>query len=311
MLVCAKRLYMRSILILLSSILISTQVWARTTQLIDPSPIEISAEITPEQAGMAVSNAIAQKNWTVTRLVSSAPRIVEAEYRIRAHTLAVTIEVQPSNIKMSYARSDNLNYKLNRNKEALIHPSYMIWTQQLADQIRINLATGSELMPATKQIPNSMPSVTREPFSVYGSFQFEPTELANSLSAEPTAQRTAVNLDKGIENALKPKLASWNKPGNSRTLMVKSKIVSLRFIGGATRVFAGAMAGRSNITVDYEFIDKATSKTIAKKTIQRTAERANDFTLARRDYAMIEDAGKDVIDYIDQNYNAVTDAGIL
>lgn len=308
--VCAKPFFMQAFLIFLTTILLAVEVSARTTELVDPSPIDLSTGLTPEQVNSAISSAIAQKGWAVTKIVSNSPRVVEAEYRIRAHTLAINIEIQPNAVKMAYARSDNLNYKLNRKNQAMIHPNYMVWSQQLADQIRINLSTVSGLMPTSKQLSNTLnasAASSREPFSVYGSFRFEPTELAASLAGEPTAQRTAVNLDKAIETAFKPKLAMWNKPGNNRALLVKSKIVSLRFIGGATRVFAGAMAGRSNITVDYEFVDMATSKTVAKKTIQRTAERVNGFTLARRDYAMVEDTGRDVIDYIDQNYNAVTD----
>jgi hypothetical protein len=303
----SKRYLLRVCTTLALASLFAHPVLARTAELVDPAPIELAADVTPEQANKAVSNALAQKSWMFIKVVSNSPRIIEAEYRVRSHIMAVNIEFQPHIIKMSYARSEDLNYEVSRKNKVLIHPNYMVWAQQLADQIKFNLSLGNSLAASAEPQVSAAPTPPKIAFSAFGQFQFEPSTLAPQLANEETAKRTAINLDANIATALQPKVAVWNKPGNSRTLVIKPTISSLRFIGGGTRFLVGAMAGRSNITVDLVFIDQATSKIIGTTTIHRVATMSNGFTLARRDYAMVEDAGKDVIAFIDNNYSTPVD----
>ena len=309
-----------ALLIVIFLSITSVFVQARTDELVDPAPVKIPEGLTLEQINNAVNAALRQKSWKVERIVSESPRVIEVEYRIRSHIMALNLEYTPENIIFSYNRSENLNYKVTR-KKTIIHPNYMVWRQQLADQIKNNFASG-EYFTASASVPTSTPATAptsttaaypigalesdlpKEPFSAYGQFKFEPTTLAGYLAKEKTAITTSTNLDHNITVAVQPKLSVWNKPDNPRTLQIKTHISALRFIGGGTRFFAGRMAGRSNITVEVTFIDQATSTVIGKKVISRIAEAANGFTLARADYAMVENMGKDIVSYIDKHYEA-------
>ena len=191
-------------------------------------------------------------------------------------------------------------------KKTVIHPSYLVWTQQLADQIKSNLAKGAEFSPVLAPLPKPENQKFKEPLSAFGQFKFEPTTLAPRFANEQSAIKSGTNLDHNIALASKPKLNSWNKPEIARTLLIKTHISDLRFIGTGKRLLTGVTAGRSNVTVEVTLVDQATAEVVGKTVLRRIAKQGNGLGGARNDYAMIENVGKDVVTYIDKNYAAVT-----
>lgn len=299
------------LLILMCGLALTQLTFARSAELKDPTPVAIPAGLTQAQAQLAVKAAIVQKGWRLASTVSESPLVEETEYRVQNHMMALTLTYSAESISFKYSRSENLNYKVGKKKTE-IHPNYMVWTQQLADQITANLAQGSNLKFDESAIPTAGNQPPKEAFSKFDKIEFEAATLDKSLpTKKKNVEGTRRNLDHSILVAFEPKQAIWNKSDAKRPLLVKTHIRGLKFVGGATRFMVGAMAGRSWMHVELTFVDKNTGKTIGTAALYRVADMANGFTLARADYAMVENMGKDIIDYIQSNYDTPVGGGTL
>ena len=92
---------------------------------------------------------------------------------------------------------------------------------------------------------------------------------------EAAKAAVAKDLDTRIQERMRPLFAQWGAEtagaSSAKTLVVQPRIINLRVIGGATRFFAGALAGDSSITMDLELRDAATGALVANPTIVRNA----------------------------------------
>lgn len=85
-------------------------------------------------------------------------------------------------------------------------------------------------------------------------------------------------------------------------LVIKPYIKQIKFIGGAARFFAGAMAGSSVVIMDTVFSDAASKQVIGKTGSYRKASAYGDgFGIASN--RMLEDVAVDVGVYISGNRN--------
>lgn len=282
--------------------------FARSTDLKDPKPVNIPNGISSEQAQIAVKGALIQKGWRLVKIESESPRVDEVEYRVKNHIMALTLEYSQNTISFKYLRSENLNYKATNNS-IKIHPLYNTQAQGLADQISDNLAVGNDFTlnnVSSEQAGNLPPS---EAFVNFDQIVFEPVTLGEKVTKNKTTIRTKQNLEHNIQVEATAKVPDWNKPNPTRTLLIKTNIVGLKFVGGGTRFFAGIMAGRSWISVKLTFVEKSSGKIVGNAYLYRMAEMANGFTLARADYAMVENMGRDIVNYINSNYEKATGGG--
>lgn len=112
--------------------------------------------------------------------------------------------------------------------------------------------------------------------SSYGKFELRPMEMGPEVANDATKAAVVKDLEARVQARVQPILALWNAQGASggaadRTLIVQPRAMGIRVIGGATRFFAGALAGESSIDMDLELRDAATSAVIAKPRIARSA----------------------------------------
>jgi hypothetical protein len=83
-------------------------------------------------------------------------------------------------------------------------------------------------------------------------------------------------------------------------LIIKPYIKQVKFIGGAARFWAGAMAGSSVIIMDVSFEDAATGDIIGKTGTYRKAGAYTD-VLGISSNRMLDDAAQDILMYISAN----------
>lgn len=94
---------------------------------------------------------------------------------------------------------------------------------------------------------------------------------------------------------------SYTKPtGAKQTLIVQPYIKQIKFIGGAARFWAGAMAGSSVVIMDTTFIDAATGEEVGKYGSYRKAGAYSD-GFGIQSNIMLNTVAEDVGLYISSN----------
>jgi hypothetical protein len=108
----------------------------------------------------------------------------------------------------------------------------------------------------------------------YGRFELKPLAMADVVAQDQAKVAMTRELDTKLQARLQPLLGDWNASTGktNKTLIVQPRVVGMRVVGGATRFFAGALAGESSIDMDLELRDAATGALIAKPRINRNAD---------------------------------------
>lgn len=83
-------------------------------------------------------------------------------------------------------------------------------------------------------------------------------------------------------------------------LVIKPYIKQIKFIGGAARFWAGAMAGSSVVVMDTHFIDAASGEVVGEAGFYRRAGAYTD-AFGTASNRMLEDVAQDVVNYIATN----------
>lgn len=84
---------------------------------------------------------------------------------------------------------------------------------------------------------------------------------------------------------------------NEKVLVIKPKIKQIKFIGGAARFWAGAMAGSSVVIMDTDFIDLKTGQVLASPGYMRKAGAYTDpFGIGSND--MLNQIAADFANYV-------------
>ncbi len=83
------------------------------------------------------------------------------------------------------------------------------------------------------------------------------------------------------------------------SLLIEPFLDNIRFIGGAVRFWAGAMAGDSNVTLHVTFTDLSQDKIIAMPSFhQRAAAMAGAWSFGGHDNSMLTRIGDLVYEYV-------------
>jgi hypothetical protein len=87
--------------------------FARSSELVDPTPIVISQSIDIEKIEGAIYAAMVTNRWARNKPTITEPngKSLEAIYSVRAHTIITKITFDSNEIKLLYVDSVNMNYK--------------------------------------------------------------------------------------------------------------------------------------------------------------------------------------------------------
>lgn len=294
--------------------LCSSATFAKKAKLVDPEPITITQTLNLEQVRKAVQGAIIQSGWVSGKesVINNETKAIDASLAIRKHTATINLKYSTKQVEFKYISSINLKYKKRKNKQS-IHANYMVWTRQLASQIKENLDLGKEFsyeqaIANATRVSNPAP---KEIFSQFSQFKLMPTILATPYQAHKGNETTRTNLDHNLQLNLAIKLDhSQGKGKSDRTLIIQPYIKAVKFIGTGARIWIGAMAGKSWILVKVVFKDEATGKVIAEPELYRVAGFSNGFTVSREDYKMVEDIAVDISRYFENNYSIAVGGGV-
>jgi hypothetical protein len=119
----------------LALLILSAPAHARTTKLVEPAPVKTNCILLLEKMKEAITTGGAVRGWVV---VSQAPGTTELKYVKGAykHVISVNVNYTKNTFAITYKDSTNLNYKVKRNGDRVIHPRPIGWMKNLSIDIQ-------------------------------------------------------------------------------------------------------------------------------------------------------------------------------
>lgn len=146
-----------------------------------------------------------------------------------------------------------------------------------------------------------------EAFKNFDRFEIRPIGISPPYAGQSANENARNRMQANLDQQLTPVLATWNaqpaKHAPPRVLRIEPHIRDVRFISGAGRIFGGAFAGSSAISVDVTFTDAATGAVIAKPEFYSQANAfAGAYSFSVADNIMLIRPATLLTEYIKANY---------
>lgn len=145
-------------------------------------------------------------------------------------------------------------------------------------------------------------------FSTYGAYELRPVELDKADAATKGKDKPAARIQEHFDGLVAPIIETWKaKPAaqGAPRLVIEPRIDEVRKIGGATRFFAGALAGDSHITMHVRFVEQPGDAVIAEPEFyQRAAAMSGAWTVGAQDNDMLRRIAQLIADYLRSNYDS-------
>lgn len=144
----------------------------------------------------------------------------------------------------------------------------------------------------------------REKFADFSAFELQPLQVAPEYQGKE--ERAVARIQEHLNLLVLPVLRHWSQSaGAGRTLVVSPKIEAIKFVGGGTRFFAGALAGSSAVIMTVRYTDKATGAVVAEpQFFQRAAAMSGAWTIGVQDNNMLKRIVEIMAGYTQRNYEA-------
>jgi len=144
-------------------------------------------------------------------------------------------------------------------------------------------------------------------FGGYQAYELKPLAVSAQLKASDTGVKATTKIQENIDARLKPIVEGWAKmvegPGNGSTLVFEPSVDDLRFIGGAKRFFAGALAGSSHVVMKMRIVEQPSGKVIAEPEFyQHASGVAGAWTVGAHDNTMLNRVVELAANYMSQNF---------
>ena len=142
----------------------------------------------------------------------------------------------------------------------------------------------------------------KEKFANFGQFELERVEVAPEFAGEGANQKAVAKIQQHLDAKLGGYINSWDQ-AEGRKLVIRPKVEKIKFIGGAARFWAGAMAGASAVYMRVAFVDAATGKQIAHpEFLQVGNAMGGAWSIGGSDNAMLERVADLIATYTATNY---------
>jgi len=156
---------------------------------------------------------------------------------------------------------------------------------------------------ADAQLTNPPPA---KPLSAYGSYELRPVVL-DAADAKKGKDKPAARIQEHFDRLVAPLVDGWNKKqatDGAPRLVIEPRIVSVKFVGGGTRLMVGALAGSSYVDMRVRFVEQPGDVVIAEPTFhQRAAAVSGAWTFGAQDNDMLKRIAQIVADYVRMNYD--------
>lgn len=92
--------------------------------LVDPPPVDVPAAISHKDAMVVLRKTLITRNWI---LIKDSPDEVDAKLNVRTHSITVRFSLSGKTIRFKYLDSVNMDYKVDRHGNPVIHRKYAGW----------------------------------------------------------------------------------------------------------------------------------------------------------------------------------------
>jgi len=171
---------------------------------------------------------------------------------------------------------------------------------------RLSILVVSLLIGAVAQAETTNPPPTKA-LSAYGSIELKPIVLDKADAGDKGRVAVIEKVQAYFDAQVAPIVASWNTKPHSEgdvRLVIEPRVDTIRKVGGATRFFAGALAGDSHVTMHVRFVEEPGDVVIAEpEFFQRAAAMSGAWTVGAQDNDMLRRITTLVVDYLNANYD--------
>jgi hypothetical protein len=166
------------------------------------------------------------------------------------------------------------------------------------------LLTGCVTRITTDITQNPPPA---EKFSALNRFEMAKIELVAPYAGQEANERALIKIQENVSLKAEPLLRGWNEAGAGitpvRTLLFTPVVTEIKFIGGGTRFWVGAMAGSSAVILKVTITEKESGKVIATPMFYaRAAAMGGAWTFGSTDNLMLVRIAGRFTDYLAANY---------
>ncbi|MCC7461683.1 MAG: hypothetical protein IT480_04380 [Gammaproteobacteria bacterium] len=143
--------------------------------------------------------------------------------------------------------------------------------------------------PSRAEVRNPPPTAA---FAGYQGYELRPLEVPAELQATETGQKATAKIQEHLNTLLAPVLEGWNAgvqgSGNGLKLVFEPRVLTLRFIGGAKRFWAGAMAGDSRVLISLKIVEQPGGRVLGEPQFyQQSAAMAGAWSIGAHDNTML------------------------
>ena len=147
-------------------------------------------------------------------------------------------------------------------------------------------------------------------FSSYSQIELNPVQFDPGLPSGSANQAALQKIQENVNAEIGSTLEQWNSSPSATSngrLVIEPVITEMKFVGGATRVFAGALAGSSAVVMKVRIYDSESGDTIAEPEFyQRAAAMGGAYTVGVTDNLMLVRIANLLVEYLKSNYeNAI------
>ena len=152
--------------------------------------------------------------------------------------------------------------------------------------------------------PASEPQPPTQPFGAFDHVEMQHVQIAPAFAAHPANQKAGRKIDEVLIQKMGevfPNLtvvesaAAGNK---ASTLTIEPVIKEIKFVGGAARFWAGAMAGSSAVLMQVTYRDGATGDIVAAPEFyQQAAAMGGAWSIGGSDNGMLHRIASIIVDY--------------
>ena len=155
--------------------------------------------------------------------------------------------------------------------------------------------------------PMHDPLPSKAQFRGFSAVEMKPVSLTPAFASYDANQKAMRKIDELLFASMTKTFPNLKRTesfsgGNSKILQIAPVIKEIKFIGGAARFWAGAMAGSSAVLMQVKYLDGSTGATLADPEFYEQANAwAGAWTIGGTDNMMLERIVLDITSYTSAN----------
>lgn len=144
-------------------------------------------------------------------------------------------------------------------------------------------------------------------FSEFQQFEMRKLTISPEYADHPANKKAAAKIQELLHLRMDSLLETWNQKSAGsagQTLVIEPEVTQIKFIGGAARFWAGALAGSSAVTMKVTYKDQSSGETIAEPNFYQHANAIGGaYSFGGTDNSMLNRIANLVMNYTNANYD--------